>query len=55
MDNACYITNPLEDLKALALIYVQSHDLSSMTPEAVLNLYNETLTRMWTHYENNLG
>lgn len=54
MDQKSYISNPSEEIKALALAYVQSHDLSQMRPEAVLTFYDDVLTRMWTRYEESL-
>lgn len=51
MVDRCYITDPAEDIRTLALAYVQSQNLAAMRPEAVLNLYNDTLTKMWKQYE----
>ena len=54
MEQISYITNPTEELKTLALAYVQGQDLTKLSPEEVLDLYNATLTKMWRHYENSI-
>lgn len=54
MDQISYI-KPDEDLKPVALAYVQGQDLTKLTPEEVLDLYDATLTKMWNHYENSMA
>ena len=45
------ITNPDEELKALALMYVQAHNLIGKEPGDLLDLYNSTLNKLHAHYE----
>ena len=47
-----FITDPDRELSALALAYVQSQDLSGFTTDAILNLYLQTLNRMWKTYND---
>lgn len=51
MEYGKYITDPVEELKALALMYVQAHNLISKKPGDVLDLYNSTLNQLHAHYE----
>ena len=48
-----YITDHQDVFKTLALAYVQAQDLSGRTPEEILDMYGETLTRIYTHFEEN--
>lgn len=48
-----YITECRETFKSLALAYVQAQDLTGLTPEEVLDLYSEALTRIYNHFEEN--
>lgn len=48
-----YITETGETFKALALVYVQAQNLSGQTPEEILDMYDEALTRIHNHYEEN--
>lgn len=50
MNQTCHITEPAEELRALALAYIQSKDLSKYEPEQIVSMYNSTLIRMWEHY-----
>ena len=54
MEQISYIINPEDHLKAVALAYVQGQDLTKLSPEEVLDLYDATLTKMWRHYENSI-
>ena len=33
---------PADDIEALAMLYVKSQDLSNLTPEALVELYDKT-------------
>lgn len=46
-----YITDPKVEFKALALAYVQGQDLSGKTPEEVLDMYDDALSRIYTRFE----
>ena len=42
-------TFPGNKFEALALLYVQSQDLSGKTPEELLDLYEDAVTRIREH------
>lgn len=48
-----YITDPAKELRALAMAYVKGQDLSGCSPEEVLDMYSDALSRIWKHYEEN--
>ena len=50
MEYGSNITNPNEELKALALMYVQAHTLVGKKPGEILDLYNSTLNQLHAHY-----
>lgn len=48
-----YVTDPVNEFKALALAYIQGQDLTERTPEEALDMYSDALNRIWAHYEKN--
>lgn len=43
------ITDPINEFKSLALLYVQSRDLTGLTPEEILDMYSNALDRIIEH------
>lgn len=48
-----YITDPENEFRQLALAYVKAQDLSGLTPEEILDMYDNALYRIWQHNGKN--
>ena len=44
-----FSTFPANRLEALAMLYVQSQDLSGLTPEQLLDMYEEAYSKLREH------
>lgn len=51
MDYGKNIMDPVEELKALALMYVQAHSIIGKEPGDLLDFYNSTLNKLYAHYD----
>lgn len=49
MDNVILNTFPENEIQALAMLYVQNQDLSSATPEQLLDMYQEAYDKIKAH------
>lgn len=43
-------TFPENELEALAMLYVQNQDLSGLSPETLLDMYQEAYDKIRLHY-----
>ena len=48
-DNANLSTFPDSEYEALAMLYVQNQDLSGLTPEQLLDMYQDAYDKIWQH------
>lgn len=44
---------PTNKLEALTMLYVERQDISSLTPEQLLDFYNNTYAKIREHNHNN--
>lgn len=49
MDNVTLQTFPQDECEALAMLYVQSQDLSNLTPEELLDKYQDAYKKIKEH------
>lgn len=53
MDNVELNTFPASKLEALALLYIQKQDLSGITPEQLLDMYEDAYKKMKARDDSN--
>lgn len=51
-DNTKLSIFPSNHFQSLTMLYLQGQDLSSLTPEQLLDKYDETYDKIRIHYQN---